>query len=475
MFLTFLFLLELLYLSFSVAENNDPVVFVHGYGGSSDHLQYGDELRSSGLVVFAADVNPYASNHERACELYAQVKGLQTDYGVCHSRENDHERFGPDYTGKGFYPEWSEEHQIHVIGHSQGGLTVRYLERMLEEGSDCAEDTFEFFTGGKRWLTSLTAMATPQEGSSVFDPDFGPFPDLQLPKQLMKMTMNRKTIKFPHSNIIQEPNENFDKYMGRIEASGLFDSKDFGIYDMSTKGVNEFNQNDASPYSDRYYFGIATERTNPTEECYFYFLVYVCDEIEVPDSLMNDYYWDTAAYIGKYAPPEDRENDGIVSNSRARCPRQENCEQVRDGSTDWYPGYWQYIDLDFVDHLQLVFKDEENDKNNFENSARRIWLELGLRIKLIPSKSLPVDIDLAFNTSEKASDVQRYLAAMKLLTTPIKEENVKNGVSGLIIVSLLVVSVTIGLGVAIYKGVKLKLNRKIKSECESINHYATTL
>lgn len=444
------------------AENNDPVVFVHGYGGSSEHFQYQEELSSSGLRSFAADVNPYASNHIRACELYAQIKGVLTDYGVCYSKENKIERFGQDYTGKGFYPEWSETKQLHLIGHSQGGLTVRYLERMMEQGSDCKEDTFEFFTGGKRWITSLTAMATPQEGSSIFDPDFGPFPEYFIPKTFMKLTMTRENFRFPFMGLVPDVHEPLNNFFDRVESSGMFDSKLLGIYDMSTEGVAKFNENDPSPYEDRYYFGIATERTDPKEECYWYFLVFVCDEIQVPDPKMNDYYYETAEYIGKYAPPEDRENDGIVSNSRARCPRQNECVEVRDGSTQWEIGQWQYIDLNFVDHMQLVLRDDANDNANFENSAKRIWLEHGLRLKLIPSKSTSRDSSFEFETSEQAAKVERYLKAMRELSS-VEDATSKKGTSraGVALIILSLVALVAFGGLFLYRR-----NRRNKSEID---------
>ena len=45
-------------------------------------------------------VEPFSSNRDRACELYAQMKGTRTDYGIAHSRRHNHERYGRDFTGK---------------------------------------------------------------------------------------------------------------------------------------------------------------------------------------------------------------------------------------------------------------------------------------------------------------------------------------------------------------------------------------
>ena len=39
-----------------------------------------------------------SSNFDRACEAFAQLYGLRTDYGELHSMQCGHARFGKDYT-----------------------------------------------------------------------------------------------------------------------------------------------------------------------------------------------------------------------------------------------------------------------------------------------------------------------------------------------------------------------------------------
>lgn len=66
-------------------------------------------------------VGSLASNYDRACEVYAQLKGGTVDYGYEHASENGHGQFGKTY--KGIFPEWDEQHPIHLIGHSLGSTT----------------------------------------------------------------------------------------------------------------------------------------------------------------------------------------------------------------------------------------------------------------------------------------------------------------------------------------------------------------
>lgn len=77
-------------------------------------------------------VSPVASSWERACQLFYQLKGGRVDYGEAHSRRHEIERFGPTF--QALYPEWDEDHPVHLVGHSFGGCTARALQQMLADG-----------------------------------------------------------------------------------------------------------------------------------------------------------------------------------------------------------------------------------------------------------------------------------------------------------------------------------------------------
>ncbi|KAI8809163.1 Alpha/Beta hydrolase protein [Cladochytrium replicatum] len=130
--------------------NNYPIVMVHGFMGWGEQPLLGilnywggfsgslvNVLRNKGYTVHQPAVAPASSNWERACQLYAQLKGTRVDYGIAHARKFGHERFGKDYTGKGLYPEWGNPgKKAHFIGHSMGGPTTQLLLSLLHLGSE---------------------------------------------------------------------------------------------------------------------------------------------------------------------------------------------------------------------------------------------------------------------------------------------------------------------------------------------------
>ena len=189
------------------AANNDPVVLVPGFlgfgpekftdigfrywGGFDDivaHMQAGGAHR-----VMAASVSPIAINWDRAAELYYQIKGGCVDYGSAHTALHGH-RDGlqqpagkcwaadpannPEHYPPAFYPAWDAAHPIHLIGHSQGGTTIRALIELLEHGSPHGDEGgAELYAGGKTgWVTSATTLSAPHDGTTLRDAmaDFPP-------------------------------------------------------------------------------------------------------------------------------------------------------------------------------------------------------------------------------------------------------------------------------------------------------------
>lgn len=182
------------------AHNNDPVVLVPGFlgfgpnqfsdtgfrywGGFDDiigHMQAGGAHR-----VLAATIAPIALNWDRAAELYYQIKGGCVDYGSAHTAKHRHHdgvqkpagkcwaadpAHNPAHYPLAFYPEWDAHHPIHLIGHSQGGTTIRALIELLEHGSaDGSEGGGDLYTGGKTgWVTSATTISAPHNGTTLRD------------------------------------------------------------------------------------------------------------------------------------------------------------------------------------------------------------------------------------------------------------------------------------------------------------------
>ncbi|TFW27584.1 esterase/lipase family protein [Massilia horti] len=197
----------------ALATNNDPVVLVHGFlGFGPDQFKasgfkywggYGDiaahmQVYKGPHAVYAAGVGAISSNWDRAAELYAQIKGGCVDYGATHvahqglpgqvqkpagkcwAADPDH---NPHHYPLAFYPAWDASHPIHMIGHSQGGTTIRALIQLLEHGSpDGDEGGGELYKGGKiGWIKSVTTISSPHNGTTLPDAVLDFLPNLHSP------------------------------------------------------------------------------------------------------------------------------------------------------------------------------------------------------------------------------------------------------------------------------------------------------
>lgn len=98
------------------------------------------------------------SAHDRACEIFAYIKGTRVWYGEEHSKAHDHKLHGANYEGRGGYEQWDSSHKIHLIGHSFGGNAARYLTYLL---------AIDFFGCGSTsgWIKSITTLSSPLQGS----------------------------------------------------------------------------------------------------------------------------------------------------------------------------------------------------------------------------------------------------------------------------------------------------------------------
>lgn len=196
----------------AAAANNHPVVLVHGFLGFGPEQfrhsafnywgGYGDiaaRMRTykGPHAVSVAGVGPVSTNWDRAAELYAQIKGGCVDYGAAHvikqGLPGQQQRppgkcwaadpsNNPENYPLAFYPQWDAAHPIHFIGHSQGGTTIRALVQLLEHGSPDDEGGGDLYKGGKTgWVSSVTTISAPHNGTTLRDAILDILPNLHTP------------------------------------------------------------------------------------------------------------------------------------------------------------------------------------------------------------------------------------------------------------------------------------------------------
>ena len=313
--------------------NDYPVVLLHGFAGwGPDELDVGDihllywggfkhnieaSLNEIGIEAMTAVVGPFSSNWDRACELYAYLRGGQVDYGAHHSRVYNHARYGRTFPG--IYPQWGEQKPIHIVGHSMAGQTARLMIELLRDGSadeineTPPEELSDLFKGGHDWVHSLFTISSTHNGTTLTERLKVLFKEMILALDAL-FEPSLETIydfKLDQWGLTKEPGETFRQYVNRVFRSPLWnpDEVDFSTYDVSPEGAEILNSwvND---FPDIYHFSLATRTTFsvgpyqvPTPSTLFLFM---------PFALYMGTYSDTTP--GPATPEEWRPNDGVVNS-----------------------------------------------------------------------------------------------------------------------------------------------------------------
>lgn len=362
-------------------KNNEPFVFVHGlngWGGAEDingivpywGATTGDlmsYLQGEGYECYSASVGPLSSAWDRACELYAQLLGTTVDYGEAHSKKFNHDRYGRTYYDA-LVPDWGELdengrlQQIHLIGHSFGGTTVRMLIQLLTEGSpeeQAATPSGEIsglFTGGKGdWVKSATTICTPHNSASVY-----------YPLEALGLDIIVQTFSYVYAAVMGRSFLNGGMVDFHLEQFGLTDvpggekadnffsamklvlenKEDSCQYDLTPEGtvkINEMLDINEDIYYYSYAFSTTEEvsllgiqlpsiKTNPV--IYLTSLVMCFINFTDPDTgVVYDETW--------YA------NDALVNTESAKYPLDEPCKDY-DGSHE--KGVWNVMPVRKGDH-----------------------------------------------------------------------------------------------------------------------------
>ena len=376
----FLALLLLMNAAFARAGNDYPIVLVHGfmgwgrdellgfkYWGGFKDLQ--ESLNQAGHRTYTGIVGPFASNWDRACELYAYIKGGRVDYGQAHAATHGHARYGRTFPG--LYPDWGtlDDHgrlrKIHLLGHSQGGQTVRVLTALLEQGAPTevtatpSAELSPLFQGGKAWVDSVTTLAAPHDGSSaaVGLDTLLPFVRDSLLGLAALAGVQPDNLpydfKLDQWGLRRNPDESFETYMQRIEKNPIWRSHDISAWDLNPDGARELNRRfPAQP--NVYYFSWGASATVPIWP----------KRHQVPRLTLLPQLWASALFIGAYTRDEPGhvqidaswwENDGLVNTRSMAGPTLDSPDRIAPYRGQVQRGVWNAQGvLPGWDHLDIV-------------------------------------------------------------------------------------------------------------------------
>ena len=357
-----------------------PVVLLHGmFGWGQQHALervfpyfgfYNVNIRKmflrEGVKAVAPSMGPFTGAWDRACEVYAQLVGGTVDYGKAHSEKYGHARFGRTYE-KPLLPEWGSVDadddlvKVNLIGHSFGGVTGRTLIELLVNGSEeeravtSPEDLSPLFAGGHAdWVHSMTALAAPHDGSTIFNGwsgiVFDPF------ARYFCRVINALDCT-PFKKVYDLGLDMFDitptQYMNPLkgwkgkELDAFFAQNDNLIYDATLEGATALN------------------KTLGTQPNIYYLSFHGCRTVRVPVlgwevprlksvPLFNIF----GVLIGlqtKGAPDKSyRPNDMLVNEVSGQAPtgdpRTDEAEFPTPGA-DYAPGVWHVFPVEVKDHL----------------------------------------------------------------------------------------------------------------------------
>lgn len=340
-------------------NTNYRFIFVHGLSGWGHYdfinrifPYFGQKngstvkfLNRRGFDCYEASVAPKGSTWDRACELYAQLTGTVTDYGIAHSQKYHHKRYGKDFSRQPLVKNWNAVDKLNFIGHSFGGTTIRLLIHLMANGSaeeiECTpqNEISPLFTGGKAdWIYAAAVFATPHNGTSAFHvKDKGP----------------------DTRNLY----EKFLEHENQVVPDDGRDYEDHAVPEMHIPRARELNQF-ISTVKSVYYFSTPGSACFKDENSNF------IPDVKIVEKMCRH----CSRTIGSFEGTTDdgitftadwKENDGMVNTISARAPEFAPCVEIDPEKTlphEIKAGIWNVMPVEHQDHIgfqggQLIKKD----------------------------------------------------------------------------------------------------------------------
>jgi len=133
------------------------VVFINGWFNPTGWEGCNLNVVPSNVNMVFVWPSPTGSLHDRACQIFYELKGGTVDYGKEHSEYHDHNRYGRHYSGK--LTQWDAGHPVYLVGHSFGGCTARVLQNYLAMGMFPGHNT------DSSWVRGIICANSPINGS----------------------------------------------------------------------------------------------------------------------------------------------------------------------------------------------------------------------------------------------------------------------------------------------------------------------
>ena len=339
--------------------NRHPIVFVHGLlGWGSDKmagLPYFGMAGVSALLARLAtlsprgsrtlfpSVGPISSNHDRACELFYQLKGGDVHYGLAHANEHGHAETIKDWA-KGVraqYLQWNADRPLHFVGQAQGASTARVLQQLLAQGDFFLNPaTGAPYPTSAAWIKSITTISALHNGTPTAyilgcSPHTGRIQRHSTAEYMLRTLVESSTVR-----------SLFGLNLGQWTDLGAFQNgKDNAAYDLSIHGAQDTAG--ILDHASTYYFSYVTSKAAPGVNLGFR---YIAEELSRFAGPLFDLKWP----IEDYRPWH--ENDGLAPVYSQEAPKWGQPRRIErpSGAGPFHPGVWNVMETLDMDHMEPV-------------------------------------------------------------------------------------------------------------------------